>query len=84
MHCCSFGLVSENFHHLIILHLVASPQSLAFACLYQSVLMTEPECLLYTCSLLTSLLVFNPPNTHKTWSNPLAATPHWTIDKEER
>lgn len=52
MHCGSSRLVSENFHHLIILHLLASPQSLAFACLYQAVLMTETEqeILLYTCS----------------------------------
>lgn len=52
MHCGSSRLVSENFHHLIILHLLASPQSLAFDCLYQAVLMTETEqeILLYTCS----------------------------------
>lgn len=38
MRCGSSKLVSENFHHLIILYLVASPQSLALACLHQAVL----------------------------------------------
>lgn len=67
MHCGSSRMVSENFHHLIILHLVASPQSPALGRLYQAVLMTETEqqSLLYTCSG-PSMLIFNPPNTHST------------------